>query len=319
MAISDTKRALIDVIMLGDLQLKESAGIAEMIESDYITEDYASELLSLAEKLPPGDFRKVLENEYNDNNEKSADIPMLTEEVFFEARNNVLLESNDDDEEGHKYARWLNGQNLFTIAMIYMMADEAKKQNIKKGLKTAINMGLKGYERLQGFLRILPKLPKDAHELKTFWRHIKFDREGVPHLSNAAGVKNINNLWATQDAQGVFHANISKIGVLALGTILAVAGITAMVIAISRYYSATSKEIRKVCGKYPKQTKEYRKCALTLKIKACDQIISKLKQAMKECDKKSNPYKCKNSVQKNIYVWQTRKEDLTTQLARARK
>lgn len=317
MAISDNKRALIDVILLGDLQLKESVSIAEMIESDYITEDYASELLSLAEEMPPGDFRKILEYEYNGNNEKSVDIPMLTEEAFAEARNNVLLESDDDS--GKRGTRHTIGRIALEISALtlpqliwkFMKAPPQEKAKIIAAAKTIADSTLKGYSVCQKFLRILPKIPesvKQARDMK-FWKWIQFDREALPSLKDGA-----KSLIKTDG-----HLNISKIGFLALGAILATAGITAMIIAISRYFSKTSREIRKVCGKYPKQSKEYRKCALTLKIKACDQIIAKLKQAMKECDKKSNPYKCKNSVQKNIYVWQTRRDEYVAQLARIKK
>lgn len=321
MAISDTKRALIDVIMLGDLQLKEGAAIAEMIESDYITEDYASDLLSLAEQLPPGDFRKVLEFEYNGNNDKSADIPMLTEEAFADARNSVLLESGDQDQSFlRKQAAKISGIPLSTLIMMYMMASPETKKSIKQSAKAAIDLGLTGYKNMQNFLRILPKIPETVDQARQqhFWQWIKFDREGVPHMTDANGFKSAHNLWAT-NVDGKWKPNVSKIGILALGGILAAAGITAMIIAISKYFSKTSREIRKVCGKYPKRSKDYRKCSLTLKIKACDQIIAKLKQAMKECNKKSNPYKCKNSVQKNIYIWQTRRDEYAAQLARIKK
>ncbi len=309
MALSENKQILIDAIMLGDMQLSEDANIAHMIESDYITESDAEALLEAVETLSAKEAKAILRETYAKY--RSEDFQMLTEEEFADRRNSALLLEADNDDSGAfmspQVKAMLLGSTVPQLLWMYAILNPDQKEEFKRTLKSLASGAGKKYDNIQDFFKLLPKREGGLK--------FRFDKEALPSLKKADDGSRLKNLVATRK-DGNWHGNISKIAITTLMTILITSGITALVIHLKKYYSAAEKNIRQICGRYPQNTKDYRKCELTLRVKYCDEIINKLSQAMPACKQKNNPYKCMNSIQKNIYIWKIRRKDYETRLKR---
>ena len=329
MNITELKKQFNSIIS----ELNLATKLKEKIE---LNEDYVNKLLNLHNIMTTKqDFRGFLEKEYNgenskdfdlcelaksnpilEENYKSPDINIITEEVFAELRNNVLLEEGGIDKEKmdrESALRAIATATLPQLILLYAISDSKKQRLMVHNARQAMRFGLDQYGHIQRFFKLLPNIEaaKKNGNLKSL-----IDREAFPHIHDRSGRLNFKALHSTQDAAGKWKWNASKSLLSTLGAIILAAGITAAVIKINQYYSQTASDIRRICGRYPEYSKDYRKCELTLKLRACDDIINRLEQSMSICNRKDNPYQCMNQINKQLYAWKARKADYESKLKR---
>ena len=299
-----TRRGLMDCIILDDFGVSDKMGVAEMVEN--MPDELFSNLYESFLKIDPIETKQSLDSMYSDYliETNSSGVVIGKQNVWEDKRNNVLISEADNeksDQDKFNDALVKVAMTASAPVLIKFIVDEYRKPGgkdlVEDGVKHLKRKVPAAYARIQKAPIIRQILPR-AGAVK-----VKSDK-AIDTISKAA-----DKVDATlaKIKRGTTSRN-AMIGLAVLGGVTAVA--TAMQYTYQRYMSKAAKS----CG--GKSGRERTSCILKFKINAASQAVKAAEVMLDGCEDKSDPQKCKYSIQKKIWYWNKRKQKYQDKLAK---
>ena len=294
------RRAMIDLVVMEHFEVSDKIGVASMIES--MPSKNIPKLFETLSNLDDVKGKELLEAVYADHNCHTAPSVVVNEATWQDQRNMVLLRETDESGPSTKLDNDLARIVLYSsvpvasAALIKAMATPDGIKNINGTLSyIAMTNGVQ-YNKVKAFI----KNATGKNLLPAWEPHLNAVR-GLVNAESPAAASAVKAKWR-QDIFGNF--SLRKFLSTSAKVVLVTAGITALIMLCHKVFNKMNMQALNSCkGTGP----EKKKCMLLFKIKACDMAIQKFEEAAPGCEKKSNPQKCKLSLQKEIWYWTKRK------------
>ena len=318
--MSPVKKTLMELVMLGEYGVSDKVGICEFIErmDDNQIDDLTKDIIMLENYI--GNCKIFLEFKYNEELQKKNSSVFMTESLFSNRRDSIILQEADGDSQKIDLKGAIEMTGVTGGAMWYMKTGvtnppEANRQmvNLRRSSLDMYHAVAGAIFNLSGRRIILPQLSRTDAQLRNLHNVHQAASEkmkaGIPYdksMDDAAKraelkVKAARRIDLKKSIKGIEHA-----GHVAGLAVLSLMGTTALALLATHIYQKYLSDAAKNCRGKSGTAKEL--CINTFKISACDAAIQKCREALPGCKDKNNPEKCTHSIQTQIWNFERRKK-----------
>jgi hypothetical protein len=260
--------------------------------------------------------------------EDQTDCDYISDVLFESNRNKFLQEEGENNQES--FSASLKNVILFgsvssAIALIMSNAQKNGYQDTKKGINSVLNDFIKTNKKAYNTLAEIPVVRTFISGSKVAGKDgkkiFRYDDAGKL-VSQAKGRtaadalinKNKHKFKNVKGGARSFEKNFPQMMKTSGKILVVAAGITAVTMVAYKIFKNQKDVAVQSCRSL--EGSAQKECELQYRIKGCDAAIYKLDSALQGCDQKSDPEKCKHSLQSQLWNWRKRKKGYQAKLGK---